>query len=70
MRWQAHHGACDPAPDGWAYDIGSDALRTHAQLLEHTAHLMEKSWLRLADWHEVLRGVPHGKTWLIAARQP
>lgn len=69
VRWQAHHGVCDPAPDAWAYGIGSDALGTYGQLLERTAHLMEKRWLRLTDWNEVLRGVPRGKTRLVAARQ-
>lgn len=67
VPWQAHHGACDPAPEAWAYDIDAEALDTYPQLLERTAHLMGKPWLPLTDWHEVLRGVHTGKTRLIVA---
>lgn len=68
VRWQAHHGPCDPDPDVWAYDIASGNVRTWEQLLERTAHLMGKPWLQLTDWRELLRGVAYGKTRLTSAR--
>ena len=68
VRWQAHHQACDPAPEEFAYDIDSDALRTWKQLLDWTADLMGKPWVRLTDWTEVLRGVHVGEARLVVAR--
>lgn len=69
VRWQAHHQACDPELDAWAYHIEQGDLRTYKQLIERTAHLLEKPWLSVTDWTEVLRGVPHGTTRLVATRR-
>lgn len=60
VRWQAHHARCDPAPDAGAYDIPVAKIRSWEQLLDWTAHLMEKSWLPHTDWDDCLRGVHQG----------
>ncbi|MET9513448.1 hypothetical protein ABZX62_34240 [Streptomyces flavidovirens] len=57
VRWQVHHATCDPAPDASSYDIPATKIRSWAELLEWTAHLMEKSWLTHTDWQDILRGV-------------
>ncbi|MFF7048221.1 hypothetical protein ACFY94_07660 [Streptomyces griseorubiginosus] len=65
VPWQAHHTGC--APETGSYAIPAEEIRTWQQLLEWTAHLMEKAWLSCTDWDEVLRGVHNGKHRLIAA---
>ncbi|MFJ5026140.1 hypothetical protein [Streptomyces goshikiensis] len=69
VRWQAHHALCDPAPGEGAYDIPAAKIRSWEQLLDWTAHLMEKSWLAHTDWDDFLRGVHRGGARLVVASQ-
>ncbi|MGW5497748.1 hypothetical protein [Streptomyces olivaceoviridis] len=55
VPWRSHHQRCDSDRDGSHYRIPAAELRTRADLLDWTAHLMEKSWLRHTDWRDVLR---------------
>jgi len=58
-NWQAHHKACSPDPDADGYGIEAGRIETVAELLEWTAHMMEKrcTWLCATDWPQVLRGI-------------
>lgn len=67
VQWQAHHTVCDPDPDGNAYHIAANRIDTWAELLDWTAHLMEKDWFTLTDWDDVLRGVHNGNHRLVVA---
>lgn len=58
--WQTHHEQCDPVPGESHYRIPADKLRTRADLLDWTAHVMEKDWLRRTDWRDVLREARNG----------
>ncbi|WP_043242344.1 hypothetical protein [Streptomyces violaceusniger] len=60
VSWQAHHRDRDPAREASHYRIAADKLRTRADLLEWTAHPMEKAWLRSTDWRDVLREARSG----------
>lgn len=53
--WLAYHRRCDPNPEAASYWIAIERLRTHAQLLEFTAHLMGKRWLRYTNWDHLIR---------------
>jgi hypothetical protein len=54
--WQADHRECDPFHEEAShYRIPADRLRLRADLLDWTAHLMEKTWLPHTDWQKVLR---------------
>ncbi|MEV1048742.1 hypothetical protein [Streptomyces sp. NPDC049916] len=55
VRWQAHHLACDPASEDSHYRLEARRLRTRADLLGWTAHLMGKNWLDCTDWSELLQ---------------
>lgn len=55
--WQVHHRACDPRPDGGDYIIEVERIRTHLEVLERTAHLLEKTWLPLTDWNSIIQRV-------------
>ncbi|MFE7229878.1 hypothetical protein ACFVAF_04220 [Streptomyces sp. NPDC057596] len=65
IKWQAHHHACDSNQDANAYSIQANRIDTWAELLDWTAHLMEKDWLTHTDWDELLRGIHGGATRLI-----
>jgi hypothetical protein len=53
--WRVHHRKCDPRPNAASYWIAVEEARTHARLLELTAHLMEsKDWLRHTDWDRLI----------------
>ncbi|MFJ8405802.1 hypothetical protein ACIQ9K_35760 [Streptomyces microflavus] len=54
VTWQAHHLACDPASDDGHYRLAARRLRTQADLLGWTAHLMGKNWLDWTDWNDLL----------------
>ena len=69
VRWQAHHDDCDKGRGGDDYYVPSYGMRSWRQLLDWTAQVMEKSWIGLTDWPEVLRGVHGGNRRLIAARR-
>ncbi|MBB4711159.1 hypothetical protein BJ965_001041 [Streptomyces luteogriseus] len=67
VQWQAHHHACDPSQDASAYSIQADRISTWRELLDWTAHLMEKEWLTHTDWDDVLRGIHGGQSRLVLA---
>ena len=60
--WRAHHQHCDPDRDGMHYRVPAERLRIRADLLDWTAHLMEKGWLPYTDWREVIRETRTGGT--------
>ncbi|MGW3168108.1 hypothetical protein ACWC9Q_36170 [Streptomyces sp. NPDC001142] len=45
VRWRAHHEGCGPGRAGIHYRVFSVKLRTRADLLDWTSHLMEKNGL-------------------------
>jgi len=54
VPWRLHHYTCNPhRVDG--YDIDVAKVRTWRDLVRWTAHLLEKNWLALTDWHQVIR---------------
>lgn len=56
VRWHVWHRACDPNIDSCDYCIDVERIRTAAQILKWTAHLMEKTWLPDTTWRDLLRG--------------
>ncbi|MER8062753.1 MULTISPECIES: hypothetical protein [unclassified Streptomyces] len=60
--WRAHHQRCDPDRDEMHYRIPAARLRLRADLLDWTAHLIEKAWLSHTDWREVIRETRTGGT--------
>lgn len=58
--WRALHAGCD-AYANLGYQIDINRLRTWPQLVDWTAHLMQKNWLRATDWHELLRQTAAGE---------
>jgi hypothetical protein len=54
-RWRIHHRACDPESEQDGYWFGVERIRTHAEVLSWTAHLMEKNWLKHTDWIALIR---------------
>ncbi|MFD0629738.1 hypothetical protein ACFQ2K_51235 [Streptomyces sanglieri] len=59
-RWRASHEGCDPERGGSHYLVAAEKLRTRADLLDWTAHLMEKNWLSATDWRDLLREARKG----------
>jgi hypothetical protein len=53
-RWLAHHAVCDPDPEYSGYWFAIERARTHAHLLNWTAHLMSKTWLEFTNWNELI----------------
>jgi hypothetical protein len=53
--WTTHHADCDPHPDSNDYWFDVARARTHAQLLDWTAHLMGKTWLEHTNWANLIR---------------
>ncbi len=60
VPWEVHHSACDPRPDSDDYWIAVSRARSHAQLLNWTAHLMGKTWLENTTWDDVIRTAAGG----------
>jgi len=56
VRWHVWHRRCDPDITSEDYFIDIDRIRTVAQLLEWSSHLMEKTWFANTTWKDVLRG--------------
>lgn len=57
-RWRVWHPDCDPNPEGGStYSIEVRRLRTFADLVDWTAHLMEKNWLVYTNWDDLLRSL-------------
>jgi hypothetical protein len=65
VTWRAHHSACDSGEEADLYSIPSPKLRTWADLVDWTAHLMEKTWLSDTTWAQMLRGVASADSSLI-----
>lgn len=59
-RWQVHHDRCDPNRAHGCYWFGVERCRTWPQLIEWTAHLMQKDWFCETDWEQVLSDAVHG----------
>jgi len=54
-RWRVLHRACDPCPDSETmYWLAVERVRTECQLIDWTAHLLEKTWLPDTNWRELL----------------
>lgn len=53
--WHVYHRACDPEPDYSGYWFAIERCRTQTQLLDWTAHLMEKNWLAWTTWDLFIR---------------
>ncbi|MGW1353445.1 hypothetical protein ACWCQE_29880 [Streptomyces sp. NPDC002409] len=54
--WRADHRDCDSVREKeFHYRIPAARLRLRADLLDWTAHLLEKAWLPHTDWRDVLR---------------
>lgn len=56
-HWWAVHRACDPEPSGGGYWFDIERIRTYADVLGWTAHLMGKCWFADTDWDQLLRRV-------------
>ena len=57
VRWSVLHQGCDPNPDSTDYWIGVERIRTAADVLGWSAHLLEKKWLSITTWSDVLYGI-------------
>lgn len=53
VPWEAAHTAC--VPESNTYDIPIADMRTHANVIEQTAHMMEKNWIGATNWPSLLR---------------
>lgn len=60
VTWQVHHDACDPDPEALAYRIDISQIDTSGALLNWTAHLMSKRWLKDTDWDDLIRDAAAG----------
>jgi hypothetical protein len=58
-RWSVHHYACSRSTAD-TYWIDVRELRTRADLMEWTGHLVRKEWLTETDWPQVLIGAIYG----------
>lgn len=54
-RWQIHHRSCDPNPSRADYFVDVGRIGSHAALLDLTADLLPKRWLRDTAWPDFLR---------------
>lgn len=52
---EALHFRCDPDENSPHYWIRIENLRTTADVLERTAHLIGKPWFRRSGWDDLLR---------------
>ena len=57
VLWEVYHKDCDPHPDEEGYGIGAERCTNFAELLEWTAHLMEKRWIQNTNWSIKLRSI-------------
>lgn len=56
-QWRGVHHQCKPQTAeqyGYAYDIDVERICTLADVLEWTAHLMDKDWFADSDWQRVI----------------
>lgn len=57
IPWEVYHQDCDPNPDNQGYWIGAERCKTFPELLDWTAHLMEKRWLQNTNWSTKVRSI-------------
>lgn len=57
VQWQPKHYKCDGASEATSYWIAVERIGTLAEAIGWSAHLMQKTWLRYTDWHEVLEDI-------------
>jgi hypothetical protein len=50
VHWHVYHRRCDPNPERDDYWFGIERASSYAALLEWSAHLMGKKWLKHTDW--------------------
>lgn len=53
-HWTVVHRECDPLPDDDGYWFGTERALSAIDLLQWTAHLMEKDWLDQTDWQRFI----------------
>lgn len=53
-HWWAIHRSCDPNIDGGGYWFDVSRIRSHADVLEWTTHLMAKRWIGDTDWLQLI----------------
>jgi predicted GIY-YIG superfamily endonuclease len=60
-EWKPRHSDCwaDYETDHW-YAFAVERIKTHADLLARTAHLMDKQWTDSTDWAELIATVALG----------
>lgn len=51
--WEAVHIRCYPESN--TYDIAIADMRTHATVIDQTAHMIEKTWIGSTNWPALLR---------------
>lgn len=56
-HWWAIHRSCDPDVNSGSYWIDVGKVRTQADVLRWTAHLMSKRWLIDTDWRQLIECV-------------
>ncbi|KQV20546.1 MULTISPECIES: hypothetical protein [unclassified Kitasatospora] len=61
-QWRAHHDACHGETVTTVYEIQAHRLKTWADLVSWTAHLMEKDWLGDTDWAPLLDAATRGES--------
>ena len=67
--WRTHHHGCT-TNSASTYGIPVEELRTFADVLNWTAHLLEKPWLSGTNWYSMLRvctGKSDSRTGLVPA---
>jgi len=55
IHWRTSHYAHFAEGERDTYEISSERISSWRQLAWWTAHLMEKNWLSLSDWDDLLR---------------
>lgn len=56
-RWRVLHRDCDPRPTSNDYWISVERIRTLADVIHWSAHLMNKKWIQETTWTSVLETV-------------
>ena len=57
VRWHVLHAACDPDLDASSYWFPIERMRTPADVIARSAHLLGKRWIQATDWDALLRDV-------------
>jgi hypothetical protein len=56
-HWAVLHRACDPQPESDDYWIGVERIRSLADVVAWSGHLVGKTWLPATDWAVLLRRI-------------